>query len=317
MIALGGNAISPPQGPGSLEDQRRAIESACREIAQIMKGGARVVLTHGNGPQVGQLLIQQEHTRDLVPPLPLDVCVAMTQAQIGYLLQQALQSALKAQGLEIPIATVITQVIVDPNDPAFREPTKPIGPLYSQRKAEELRRSKGYVMRKVGNDPRAYRRVVPSPRPLKIVESGLIQGLLAAGHGVIACGGGGIPVIYRDGRLEGVEAVVDKDLASERLATALGASVLLILTDVERVALHYGTPEQVDLQRLSVEEAKRYLSQGEFPPGSMGPKIEAAINFLENGGQRAIIASLDQAQQALEGKAGTQITVTGEVRTRS
>jgi len=231
----------------------------------------------------------------------------MTQGEIGYLLQQSLRRALRACGLEIPVVTLITQVVVDPRDPAFEEPTKPIGPFYSEAEAEELQRTKGYAIKRVGNGERPYRRVVPSPRPLQIVEEGCIRELAKSGHVVIACGGGGVPVVCRDGRLEGVEAVIDKDLVSERLATALGAETLLILTDVERVALRYGTPEQFDLDKLSLKEAKHYLADGEFPPGSMGPKIEAAIRFLENGGERVIIASLERAQEALAGQAGTEI----------
>jgi carbamate kinase len=304
VIALGGNALA---SRGGWEEQLEVIAESCREIVEIVASGARVVLTHGNGPQVGELLIQQEQASRIVKPLPLDVCVAMTQGQIGYLLQQVLQQQLCSQGLEVPVVTLITQVLVDPKDPAFEEPMKPIGPFYSESEAEKLRRTKGYILKRVGNDKRAYRRVVPSPRPLTILEEGCIRDLLASGHLVIACGGGGVPVISRDGRLEGVEAVVDKDLASERLATALRAHTLLILTDVERVALRFGTPEQIDLEKLTLKEAKRYLKEGEFPPGSMGPKIEAAIRFLENGGERAIIASLERACEALEGRAGTEI----------
>jgi len=306
VIALGGNALWSSDGGGA-KGQLEVIERSCQKIAQIIKGGARVVLTHGNGPQVGELLIQQEQAREFAAPRPLDVCVAMTQGEIGYLLQQSLRRALRACGLEIPVVTLITQVVVDPRDPAFEEPTKPIGPFYSESEAEDLRRMKGYVLKRVRGGERPYRRVVPSPRPLRIVEEGCIRELVEAGQVVIACGGGGVPVIWRDGRLEGVEAVIDKDLASERLATALEARTLLILTDVERVALHYGTPEQIDLDRLSLKEAKRYLAEGEFPPGSMGPKIEAAIRFLENGGERVIIASLERAQEALAGRAGTEI----------
>jgi len=298
VIALGGNAIAPPHGTGSLAEQIDLMSRSCRQIARIVKRGARGVLTHGNGPHVGQLVIQQEQAKDLVPPLPLDVCGAMTQGQIGYSLQQILAHALRSEGLTLPVATIITQVIVDPDDAAFTDPTKPIGPFYSQSEAEELCENQGYVIRRVGNGNKPYRRVVPSPHPIEIVEYKTIRELVALGHVVIAGGGGGVPVVREDGRLRGVEAVIDKDLASERLATALGAEVLLILTDVERVALHYGTPEQVDLDCLSVEQAGRYLASGEFPSGSMGPKIEAAIRFLESGGRRALIASLDQAEEA-------------------
>jgi len=304
VIALGGNALA---SRGTWEEQLEVIAESCRKIVEIVASGAKVVLTHGNGPQVGELLIQQEQASRIVKPLPLDACVAMTQGQIGYLLQQALRQQLHARGLRVPVVTLITQVLVDENDPAFAEPTKPIGPFYSEEEAERLRRTKGYILKRVGSEKRAYRRVVPSPRPLAILEEGCIRDLLASGHLVIACGGGGVPVILRDGRLEGVEAVVDKDLASERLASALKAHTLLILTDVERVALRFGSPQQIDLESLTISEARRYLDAGEFPPGSMGPKIEAAIRFLENGGERAIIASLMQAYEALEGRAGTAI----------
>ncbi|OGF55850.1 MAG: carbamate kinase [Candidatus Fraserbacteria bacterium RBG_16_55_9] len=307
VIALGGNALSSPHGKGSIEEQMEAIGRSCQQIARIVRSGTRVVLTHGNGPQVGQILIQQEQAKGVVPPLPLDVCGAMTQGQIGYLLQQALAQALRAEGLKVPVVTVVTQVVVSSGDPAFKEPTKPIGPFYSKSEAEWLHKSKGYVIKRMGSGHRAYRRVVPSPYPREIVEGRTICRLVTSEHVVIACGGGGVPVIREGGRLRGIEAVIDKDLASERLASALGAQALMILTDVERVALHFGTPEQINLERLSVEEAKRYLAAGEFPSGSMGPKIEAAIRFLGNGGERAIITSLDRAQEALAGQAGTQI----------
>ncbi len=309
VIALGGNALAPPEGRGEAraQPQRQALRESARQIAQILAEGAEVVLTHGNGPQVGHLLIQQEEAKRWVPPQPLDVCVAMTQGQIGYLLQQALESALKERGLATPVVTVVTQVLVDPRDPAFAEPTKPVGPFYSEQEAEELRRTKGYALKRVGNGERPYRRVVPSPAPLGVVEEDGVRRLVEAGCVAIACGGGGVPVVETPRGLEGVEAVVDKDLASERLATALGAETLLILTDVERVALHYDTPQQVDLECLTAEEARRYLEAGEFPPGSMGPKVEAAVKFVENGGKRAVIASLTRAVEALQGRAGTTI----------
>ncbi len=309
VIALGGNAIR-----GTIEEQRAAVERSCAQIARIIAEGYRVVLTHGNGPQVGNLLIQQEAAAQLVPPMPLDVCGAMTQGQLGYLIQQKLQEELAELGLPRPVATVITQVLVDERDPAFQEPTKPIGPFYDEARAEELRRQ-GYVIKKVANSERGWRRVVPSPEPVEILEEAAIRALLEAGQIVIACGGGGIPVVRirrgggegEGGHLEGVAAVIDKDLASALLAIRLGAEVLLELTDVEFVALNYGTPEQIDLHRLTVEEAKRYLREGHFPPGSMGPKVEAAIRFLEGGGRRAIITSLERGYSALLGEAGTEI----------
>lgn len=310
VIALGGNALKGPTSLGTAEEQRAAVERSCAQIAKIVAEGYRVVLTHGNGPQVGNLLIQQEAAAKLVPPMPLDICGAMTQGQIGYLIQQKLQEKLRELGLPRPVATVITRVLVDERDPAFQEPTKPIGPFYDEARAEELRRQ-GYVLKRVANDERGWRRVVPSPEPVEILEEAAIRALLEAGQIVIACGGGGIPVVRRSGTeagpLEGVAAVVDKDLASALLAIRLGAEVLLDLTDVEFVALNYGTPEQVDLRRLTVEEAKRYLKEGHFPPGSMGPKMEAAIRFLEGGGRRAIITSLEKGYLALLGETGTEI----------
>ncbi len=309
LVALGGNAIAPPRGRGTIEEQLEAIRRSGATVARLIERGWRVVLTHGNGPQVGALLLQQEEARrrGVAPPMPLDVCGAMTQGQLGYLLQRELRNALRARGLSIPVATVVTQVLVDPNDPAFSTPTKPIGPFYSEAEAERLRRERGYALARVGSGERPYRRVVPSPKPLAVVEVDAIRALVEAGWVVIACGGGGVPVVETPQGLRGVEAVVDKDLTSERLATALKLKTMLILTDVERVALRYGTPEQVELARLSLAEARRYLKAGEFPLGSMGPKVEAAIRFLEHGGERVIIASLERAEEALQGRAGTAI----------
>jgi len=307
VIALGGNAIKEPEARGTAEEQGAAVARSCAEIAEIVAAGYRVVLTHGNGPQVGNLLIQQEAAAKLVPPMPLDLCGAMTQGQIGYLIQQKLGERLLAKGISAPVVTVITQVLVHEDDPAFQNPQKPIGPFYTEERARELLEH-GYVMKRVVSAARGWRRVVPSPDPKEIVELETIRALVAAGGIVIACGGGGIPVVRRDGKLEGIAAVIDKDLASALLAKQLGAEVLLNLTDVANVALNYGTPEQVDLRRLSLVEAKRYLAEGHFPPGSMGPKVEAAIRFLEDGGRRAIIASLGQAYRALQGLTGTEIT---------
>lgn len=306
VIALGGNALLDPKTNGSIAEQIRTIEHSCAKIAQIIAAGYRVVVTHGNGPQVGNLLIQQEEARELVPPLPLDVCGAMTQGQLGYLLQQKLREALASFGIVKPVVTVVTQVLVERDDPAFAEPTKPIGPFYAERELPFLEQ-KGYVLRRVGRGAKPWRRVVASPEPKEIVEVESIKALLAAGSIVIACGGGGVPVVREDGRLSGVEAVIDKDLASALLAEELGAEILLILTDVERVALFFGTSQQVFLEKLSVREARKYLLEGHFPQGSMGPKIEAAVRFIEGGGERAYITSLEKAPEALAGRAGTEI----------
>lgn len=306
VIALGGNALLDPKTNGSIAEQVRTIERSCQKIAQVIAQGYRVVLTHGNGPQVGNLLIQQEEAKELVPPLPLDVCGAMTQGQLGYLIQQKLREALGQLGIVKPVVTVVTQVQVDPNDPAFADPTKPIGPFYSERERPMLEQ-KGYVLKRVGKGVKPWRRVVASPEPKDIVEIESIKELIAAGSIVIACGGGGVPVVRENGRWRGVEAVIDKDLASALLAEELGAEILLILTDVERVALFFGTPQQVFVDRMSVHEARRYLREGHFPAGSMGPKVEAAIRFVEGGGERAYVTSLEKALEALEGRAGTEV----------
>lgn len=310
VIALGGNAISSAQGRGTLDEQRAAIAESADQIVDIIADGDRVVLTHGNGPQVGALLLQQELSADDVPPMPLDVCVAMTQGQIGYLFQQALRQALAERGITQSVASVVTQVVVDPEDEAFANPTKPIGPFYSEAEARAFEGRPDYVIKEVSNGDRPFRRVVPSPAPMEIIEAAGIQSMVIDDQLVIACGGGGVPVIRRDGRLEGIEAVIDKDLATERLASSLNAETLMILTDVERVALRYGTPDQQNLDRLSLAEAKVHLEDGEFPAGSMGPKIEAAVRFLENGGKRVVITSLERAREGLRGQAGTTIVRT-------
>ncbi len=306
VIALGGNALLDPNTNGSIVEQIRTVERSCERIAQIIARGYRVIVTHGNGPQVGNLLIQQEEAKKLVSPLPLDVCGAMTQGQLGYLIQQKLREALGRLGLAKPVVTVVTQVQVDPNDPAFADPTKPIGPFYSERERPVLEQ-KGYVLKRVGKGMKPWRRVVASPEPKRIVEIESIRELVEAGSVVIACGGGGVPVVCEDGHWRGVEAVIDKDLASALLASELGVEILLILTGVEGVALHFGTPQQVFLERLVVREARKYLVEGHFPAGSMGPKVEAAIRFVEGGGERAYITSLERALEALEGRAGTEI----------
>jgi carbamate kinase len=306
VIALGGNALLNPNTNGSLQEQIQTIERSCRTITKIIQEGYQVVLTHGNGPQVGQLLIQQEEAKKLVPPLPLDVCGAMTQGQLGYLLQQKLGEALHHADLHRSVVTVVTQVRVERDDPAFSHPTKPIGPFYSDKERSALEQ-KGYVLKRIAKGAKPWRRVVASPEPKEIVEIENIKTLLRAGSIVIACGGGGVPVVRENGRWQGIEAVIDKDLASALLAEELGAELLLILTDVEQVALHFGTPHQVFLEKLSVGDAKKYLLEGHFPAGSMGPKVEAAARFVEGGGERAYITSLRNAREALVGQAGTEI----------
>lgn len=306
VIALGGNAIKQREEKGTAEEQIRNVRGACRQIAEIIRRGYEVVLTHGNGPQVGNLAIQQELAEDVVPPQPLVILGAMTQGQIGYLFQQALRNELR--DAERPIVTVVTQVLVDKEDPDFKNPHKPIGPFYEEEEARRLMEERGWVMRRVRPDLKGWRRVVPSPRPLAIIEGKAVKRMVDDGMIVIASGGGGIPVIERDGELMGIDAVIDKDLAGEILAEDVGADIFLILTDVDCVKLDYGKPSERPIKRMTLEEARRYLSEGHFPPGSMGPKVEACIRFLEHGGERAIIASLHEGLEALEGRAGTQIT---------
>ena len=306
VAAIGGNAISPPEDAG-LSAMRLRIATTATRLADLVDAGYKLVVTHGNGPQVGNLLLQNEEARHAVPAMPLDVCVAESQAQIGYLLQQALQNEFAARGSPRPVASLVTQSVVDANDPAFQEPAKPIGPTYESEQEVMIKRAKGWRMAK---DPRGgWRRVVPSPRPLDIVEKDLIHALLRAGNSgvLIAAGGGGVPVVRHGTGYRGVEAVIDKDLASAVLAKTIGAEILLIVTDVPQVALRYGRPDQTWLSRLSVSEARHHFDAGEFPPGSMGPKIEAVLQFLETGGRRAVITDLDHVLDAMSGRAGTQI----------
>jgi carbamate kinase len=307
VVALGGNAIKRPEDRGTIEEQLDAVSRTCDELVKMINDGHKVVITHGNGPQVGALLIQNEEARAKVPQMPLDVCGAESQALIGYMIQQTLRNKLEEIGISKDVATVITQVKVDPQDPAFEKPTKPIGPFYTERQAEKLRTEKGHIIRKI--EEGRYRRVVPSPEPKSIVEIGTIQRLVDAGVVVIASGGGGVPVVERDDRrLQGVEAVIDKDLASEILAREIKAEVMLFLTNVPGVAVNYGEPAQRFLDRMTLEEARSYLAKGEFPAGTMGPKIRAAIRFLESGGEKAVVSSLGEAFEALNETAGTTIT---------
>jgi len=305
VIALGGNAILRRGQSGTAEEQLANLRATAEQIAEIIAADWRVILTHGNGPQVGNILLQNEEARHVVPPMPLDVCGAESQGQIGYLLQRALQDALRVRGMKHPVATVVTMVVVDENDPAFQQPTKPIGPCYSEARARELMERKGYIMKQ--DTSRGWRRVVPSPEPKRICEREAIRGLVELGVVTIACGGGGIPVVVRGDRLVGVEAVIDKDLASQRLASELGADVLLILTDVDGVAVNWQRPDQRFITSMTVQEARKYQAEGHFPPGSMGPKVEAAVRFVSGGGERAVICSIESALAGLEGKAGTTI----------
>jgi carbamate kinase len=297
IVALGGNALIKFGEEGTTEEQFRNLRVPISQIAKLARD-YNIIITHGNGPQVGNLLLQQEAT-EFVSKRPLQILVAETQGQIGFMIESTLDEELMKIGLddEKLFLTVLTYVKVDSNDPAFKNPTKPIGPAYPIRtKPGQVKTAKG------------WRQVVPSPKPIKIYQWREIKKLMELESWiVIACGGGGIPVIKEQKRLYGVEAVIDKDLASSKLAEQIKADILLIATDVEKVALNYGTPNQKDIEKLSISEAKKYLKEGQFPSGSMGPKIQAVINFMEAEGEKAIITSIEKIRDALEGKAGTHI----------
>ncbi|MGM0716646.1 MAG: carbamate kinase [Halobacteriota archaeon] len=297
-MALGGNTLLGEHGLGTIDEQLDAIARTARQISDAIRGGYDVVLTHGNGPQVGHLLLQQERVSE-TPELPLDVLVAETQAQIGYLLHQALDNELTDSP---DFITVVTQVVVDADDPAFQNPTKPVGPFYTGAEAAE----KSFETRRVATGDRPYRRLVPSPEPAEIVEKEELTRLVERGNLVIAAGGGGIPVV-RDYGLRGVEAVVDKDKTSQLLASELGADTLVILTDVDFAYTNYDTPDQRPLRRISTEELRAHLDAGEFGEGSMQPKMEACLRFIQRGGERAVVTSPERLMDALAGEAGTRV----------
>jgi len=306
VIALGGNAIIPKSGSGTIEEQRELTSATMKQVAQFILSGRNVVLTHGNGPIVGNIMERNEAVKDHIPPMPLDICGADSQGGIGYMIQQSLLNELQALGTRRNVVSVVSQVIVDEKDDAFNNPTKPIGPFYYREKAEELKKTKGWEMREDA-DRGGYRRVVPSPKPIEIVELDAIMELMKAGVIVIAVGGGGIPVVKRDGKLFGVEAVVDKDRAAALLARMVGAERLIILTSVPEVYIGFGGDEQKPIRSMTASEAKKLYEQGEFPPGSMGPKIEAAIDFLANGGKEVIISEPTMLIAACNEGAGTHI----------
>jgi len=306
VVALGGNSIVPASKQGTIEEQIETTRATMTHVADLIEQGHLVVITHGNGPVVGNILIRNEAARDLVPPMPLDVCVADSKGGIGYMLQQVLQNQLRARRIDKDVFTIITQVVVDQADPAFGRPTKPIGPFYERAEAERLAAAKGWAV--VDDCGRGWRRVVPSPRPLEIVEWRAIERAIDSGAVVIAVGGGGIPVVRgADGDLRGVEAVIDKDWASSVLGAELHADWLVILTEVEKVSIGYGKPDQTHLDVIRVDEARPYLAAGEFPPGSMGPKIEAAVDFLEGGGSQVIITRPELLSEAVEGRRCTRL----------
>lgn len=308
VIALGGNALIRKGQRGTIEEQFENIRKSMEGVLYCLKKGYNIVITHGNGPQVGNLLLMTETCRDQTPELTLGVCVADTEGEIGYMIQQSLTNALRREKKETCAVTVLTQVVVDKNDKAFSCPAKPIGPFMKKEEAERFQKERGWNIAE--DSQRGYRRVVASPAPLKIIEIQAIKSLLEAGNIVIAVGGGGIPVIIKEnGDLEGVDVVIDKDLASSVLARDIHADSLVMLTGEENVCLNYQNPDKQPLYHITAKEASRYLNEGHFPPGSMGPKIQAAIDFLKWGGAFALITSLDKVREAFEGNAGTKITM--------
>ncbi len=307
VIALGGNALQEAGQPATAENQLLVVEKTSEYIADIIEAGYTAILAHGNGTQVGRIVLQNEYANPITPALPFDVCGAMSQGYIGYHMQQGLEKVLRKRGNKKRVATVVTQVVVDKNDPKFQNPSKPIGPFYTEEEAMAIAKEKNYVMKEDAG--RGWRRVVASPMPVEIVELDAVKCLVDNGFIAITVGGGGIPVIKnKNGDYEGTAAVIDKDLASEKLAEDLDADALVILTAVEQVCINFGKPDQKALSTMTVAEARRYIEEGHFAPGSMLPKIEAAIKFVESKpGRKAVITSLDKAVLALNGDAGTTI----------
>ena len=310
VVALGGNAILRRGEKGTFEEQYRNICDTVQPIADLVQSGYRIVITHGNGPQVGATLLRHDAGKNIVPPFPLDACGAETQGFIGYMIQQALRNELKKRGSDKYVVTLVTRVIVDSDDEAFKNPTKPVGPFYAKGEADKIRsQHPDFVVKEDAG--RGYRRVVPSPDPKIIAERLAIRSLVDNGFVVVACGGGGIPIVEEGTQTRGVEAVIDKDLAGQRLATLIDASIFVILTDIDGAYLNYGTPRQTMISKATARQLERYMKEGHFKEGSMAPKITAAIRFVNNGGEKAIIAELSKLTEAMQGKTGTQVTRTG------
>ncbi|HEX3577517.1 MAG TPA: carbamate kinase [Thermoanaerobaculia bacterium] len=306
VVAFGGNALLRPEDRGTQEEQIARAKQAARWLAEIVRHGYKLIVVHGNGPQVGNILVQAEEASTKIPPQSLDVCVAQTEGSMGFLLQQAIRNRLESIGLAAEVATILTEVEVDPVDPAFKRPTKPIGPYFTRYRAEALERDLGWTMREEAG--RGWRHVVPSPKPLRILNIETIVHMLDGAAVVIAAGGGGIPVVRgRDGQWRGVEAVIDKDFSSSLLAAELRAEMYVVLTGVAKVAIDFETPTQRTLDRITVSEAQRYLAEGQFPAGSMGPKIEAAIQFVNRSGGQVLITDVEHLRDALAGGEGTLI----------
>ena len=303
VVALGGNAILQPKQKGTIEEQMTNVLNASKNIVKLIKEGYNVVVAHGNGPQVGNILLQNAAGRDQVPAMPLYVCGAESQGLIGYMIQQNIGNELRKEGLDKKAVTVLTQVVVDKNDPAFSNPTKPVGAFYTEAEAKEgIAKGENWVE----DSGRGYRKVVASPRPIDVVELNEVKDLIEKGHVVITVGGGGIPVVEENGQLSGVEAVIDKDLASSLLAKELGAEYLVIATDVPYVAINFGKPDQENLKQIDLATAQKYLDEGQFGKGSMGPKVEAIMEFVREGGE-GIITSLDSLTDSIVADGGTKI----------
>mgnify|MGYP001214767831 FL=1 len=308
VVAIGGNALLTEGQKGTIAEQIENALGMARQLAKMVKLGWRVIVTHGNGPQVGFIVLRSDRSADVLPRLPLDICVADSQGGIGYIVADALQTAMTELGLDSTATAVLTRCAVDTADPAFKNPTKPIGPFMSQQEAEQYRDKDGWDI--VEDAGRGYRRVVPSPKPTKVLELNAIKTLVSAGHLVVAAGGGGIPVAeIGPGLYKGVEAVIDKDLTSSLLAKALGADLLLISTGVAQVSINFKKPDQRALDQMTLAEARQFMAEGQFPAGSMGPKVEAAMRFLEGGSAgKVLITSPESVIDALEGKTGTWMT---------
>ncbi len=306
VVAIGGNAVNRPGEEATAENMMKNLAETARFLVSMLDD-YDIVITHGNGPQVGNLLVQQELAKHVIPPFPIDVNDAQTQGSLGYMIALTLGNELRKRNIQRDIAAVVTQIIVDKNDPGFQKPSKPVGPFYSKEEAEKLQQEKGWIMKEDAG--RGWRRVVPSPIPLDIVEKNVIKTLVEKDMIVIAAGGGGIPVIQENGTLKGVEAVIDKDRASALLAKEIDADILIILTGVEKVYINYNKPDQKAIDHLTVEEAKKYLAEGQFPSGSMGPKIEAAIDFVTSTGRECLITDMAVLDKALKGLTGTRITL--------
>jgi carbamate kinase len=306
LIAFGGNALLPDNQRGLEDEQMRNAQKAAELMVHIVRKGYELIVVHGNGPQVGNLLIQMEEAVTKIPPYSLDVCDAMTEGSMGFMLERAITNELRRRSLDKEVVSIVTQVVVDKDDPAFAHPTKPVGPFYSKYRGQMLAKEKKWSM--VEDAGRGYRKVVPSPMPIDVVPKGIIRDLVHAGRIVIAAGGGGIPVIINGrGLFEGVEAVIDKDYAASLLAREVGVDLFIILTAVERVSLNFGQPDQREVSVLTVEEARKYLAEGQFPPGSMGPKIRAAIEYIEAGGREVLITKDTHLKAALLKRSGTRI----------